>query len=44
MKNLLIVAHGSRREESNLEIQRLARKVAAGMPPVIDLVSGQSCC
>lgn len=36
MKNLLIVAHGSRREESNLEIQRLAKKVAAGMPPVID--------
>lgn len=36
MKSLLIVAHGSRREESNIEIQRLAEKVAARMPFVID--------
>ena len=32
MKNLLIVAHGSRREQSNIEIQLLAEKVVAEMP------------
>jgi len=36
MKNLLIVAHGSRREQSNIEMQLLAEKVAAGMPFFID--------
>ena len=32
MKNLLIVAHGSRREQSNIETQLLAEKVVAEMP------------
>jgi sirohydrochlorin ferrochelatase len=36
MKNLLIVAHGSRREQSNIEINLLAEKVAAEIPFFID--------
>lgn len=36
MKNLLIVAQGSRREKLNIEIKILAEKVAAGMLLFID--------
>ncbi len=36
MKILFIVAHGSRREESNTEIRLLAKQVANNMPFFID--------
>ncbi|MEM5536554.1 CbiX/SirB N-terminal domain-containing protein [Neptuniibacter pectenicola] len=39
MKNLLIIAHGSRREESNAEIRLLGKKVADSMPFFIDDVA-----
>jgi len=39
MKTLLIVAHGSRREQSNQEIHTLAEKVGANVPDDIDDVS-----
>jgi sirohydrochlorin ferrochelatase len=38
MKHLLIVAHGSRREQSNSEVRLLAKKVATEMPFAIDEV------
>jgi len=38
MKNVLIIAHGSRRDESNAEIRTLAEKVAESMPFEIDHV------
>ena len=34
MKSLLIIAHGSRREESNLEILVLRDKIAKSMPSI----------
>lgn len=39
MKNLLIIAHGSRREQSNTEIRALAEQVAANLPLHVDDVS-----
>jgi sirohydrochlorin ferrochelatase len=39
MKQLLIVAHGSRRESSNDEIRKLAVKVAANLELVVDDVA-----
>lgn len=38
MKHLLIVAHGSRREQSNSEVKLLAEKVAANIVFAIDEV------
>ena len=38
MKQLLIVAHGSRREQSNNEVRVLAEKVAADFPLLSDHV------
>lgn len=38
MKSLLIVAHGSRREKSNKEVRRLAKKVDAMLGNNVDLV------
>ena len=39
MKALLIVAHGSRRKESNDEVRRLATRIDENSGPAFDLVS-----
>jgi sirohydrochlorin cobaltochelatase len=39
MKALLIVAHGSRRKESNDEVRQLAKRIAANSGPAFDLVT-----
>jgi sirohydrochlorin ferrochelatase len=39
MKALLIVAHGSRRKESNEEVRRLAYRIRENSGPAFDLVS-----
>ncbi len=39
MKALLIVAHGSRRKESNEEVRRLAIRVSENAGPAFDLVT-----
>jgi sirohydrochlorin ferrochelatase len=39
MKALLIVAHGSRRKESNDEVRRLAKRIDETSGPAFDLVS-----
>lgn len=39
MKALLIVAHGSRRKESNDEVRRLAKRVDENSGPAFDIVS-----
>ncbi len=39
MKALLIVAHGSRRKESNEEVRRLAKRIDENSGPGFDLVS-----
>lgn len=39
MKALLIVAHGSRRKESNDEVRRLAQRVDENSGPAFDLVT-----
>jgi len=38
MKALLIVAHGSRRKESNEEVRRLANRIRENAGPAFDLV------
>lgn len=38
MKALLIVAHGSRRKESNEEVRRLANRIKENAGPAFDLV------
>ena len=38
MKALLVVAHGSRREQSNTEIKELAQRIAAQAGQDFDLV------
>lgn len=40
MKALLIVAHGSRRKESNEEVRRLACRIKENAGPAFDLVMG----
>lgn len=40
MKALLIVAHGSRRKESNEEVRRLANRIKENAGPAFDLVMG----
>jgi sirohydrochlorin cobaltochelatase len=40
MKALLIVAHGSRRKESNNEVRRLASRIAENSGPAFDEVMG----
>lgn len=39
MKALLIVAHGSRRKESNDEVRRLAKRIEENSGPAFDLVT-----
>ncbi len=39
MKALLIIAHGSRRRESNEEVRRLARRIAENAGPAFDQVT-----
>ena len=39
MKALLIIAHGSRRKESNDEVRRLAARIAENSGPAFDLVA-----
>ncbi|WP_372795103.1 sirohydrochlorin chelatase [Pontiella sp.] len=39
MKALLIVAHGSRRKESNDEVRRLAKRIEENSGPAFDMVS-----
>lgn len=39
MKALLIVAHGSRRKESNDEVRRLAQRIHENSGPAFDLVT-----
>lgn len=39
MKALLIVAHGSRRKESNDEVRRLAKRIDENSGPAFDLVT-----
>ncbi len=39
MKALLIVAHGSRRKESNDEVRRLAARISENSGPAFDLVT-----
>ncbi len=39
MKALLIVAHGSRRKESNEEVRRLANRIKENAGPAFDLVA-----
>ncbi|MBN2162092.1 MAG: CbiX/SirB N-terminal domain-containing protein [Pontiellaceae bacterium] len=38
MKALLIVAHGSRRKESNEEVRRLAKRIKENAGPAFDMV------
>jgi len=40
MKALLIIAHGSRRKESNEEVRRLSSRIAENAGPAFDLVMG----
>jgi sirohydrochlorin ferrochelatase len=40
MKALLIIAHGSRRKESNEEVRRLSNRITENAGPAFDLVMG----
>ena len=40
MKALLIIAHGSRRKESNEEVRRLSSRITENAGPAFDLVMG----